>query len=105
MKPITRAEKERILKRLFWDVKPGSIKIDDLLTGDTEQLNSVEEHNFYRRLLMSCDWYTLLKILPFSKIRSIIKSSVVEDLYPKDLKNRFIYARDVLYRKDISNTE
>ena len=102
MKSLTKTEKEKILLRLFWDVDPGGLKLDDLLAGDTEDLNSVEEQNIYRRLLMSCDWYTLMKILPLFKIRSILKSPVVEGLYPKDLRKRFFYARDVLSRQDLS---
>lgn len=102
MKPLTKTEKEKILLRLFWDVDPGSFKLDDLLAGYTEDLNSVEEQNLYRRLLMSCDWYTLMKILPLFKIRAILKSPVVEGLYPKDVRKRFYYARDVLSRLDLS---
>ncbi len=102
MKRLTRSEKEKILLRLFWDVDPGDFKLDDLLAGDTEDLNSVEEQNVYRRLLMSCDWYTLMKILPLFKIRAILKRPVIEELYPKDLRKRFFYARDVLSRQDLS---
>ena len=102
MKRLTRSEKEKILLRLFWDVKPGSFNFDDLLVGDTENLSGVEEQNVYRRLLMSCDWYTLLKILPIFKLRTILKSPVIEELYPKDLRNRFLYAREVLFRQDLS---
>ena len=102
MKPISRSEKEKILKRLFWDVEPGRIKFDELLAGDTENLNSVEEQNIYRRLLMSCDWYTLLKILPRSKIKTILNSPFIDELYPKDLQKRFVYAREVLFRQDLS---
>ena len=104
MKRLTKTEKEKILLRLFWDVKPGNFNFDDLLVGDTENLSSVEEQNVYRRLLMSCDWYTLLKILPHSKIKTILNSPVVEGLYPKDLRKRFFYARDVLSRLDLSTS-
>ena len=104
MKPFSRAEKEKILKRLFWDIEPGRLELDKLLAGDTNHLNSVEEQNLYRRLVMSCDWYTLLKVLPIFKIKTILKSSVIEELYPKDLKRRFIYARDVLSKQDLSNS-
>jgi len=103
MKPLKRSEKEKILKRLFWDVETGNLDIDKLLAGDTNHLNSVEEQNIYRRLVMSCDWYTLLKILPLFKIKMILQSPIVEGLYPKDLEKRFKYARDVLSRKDISS--
>lgn len=103
MKHLTRSEKEKILKRLFWDVNPGRIEFDELLSGNTDSLNSVEEQNVYRRLIMSCDWYTLLKILPLFKIKMILQSPIIEGLYPKDLEKRFKYARDVLSRKDISS--
>jgi len=85
-------------------MKRDSFNLDDLLVGDTENLSGVEEQNIYRRLLMSCDWYTLLKILPFAKIRTIISSPVIEELYPKDLRKRFLYARDVLSRKASSTS-
>ncbi len=104
MKRLTRIEKEKILLRLFWDVKPDSFNLDELLVGDTENLSGVEEQNVYRRLLMSCDWYTLLKILPLIKLRTILKSPVIEGLYPKDLRNRFFYAREVLSRQDPSTS-
>ena len=102
MKPLTKTEKEKILRRMFWDVDSGKFNLDNLLIGDTADLNSVEEQNVYRRLLMSCDWYTLMKILPLLKIRTILKSPVIEELYPKDLRKRFFYAREVLSRKDLS---
>ena len=104
MKQLSTEEKKRILQRLFWDVAPGRLELDNLLAGDTNHLNSVEEQNVYRRLIMSCDWYTLLKILPLYKIKKILQSPIIEELYPKDLKKRFLYARDVLSRRDLSST-
>ena len=104
MHPLTKSEKEKLLSRLFWDVDRTHVDLDTLLYGNNELIADIERQNIYRRLLVSCDWYTLLKILPLSKIASILNSSVVDKLYPKDLKSRFIYARDVLSKKDISTS-
>jgi len=102
MKQLSKLEKEKILSRLFWDIHESRIDFDKLLDEKTEDIEWMAMQHIYRRLLVSCDWYTLLKLMPLSKIKAILNSPVLDRLYPKDLKHRFIYARDVLSGQDIS---
>ena len=96
MRQLSREEKGKILSRLYWDMDVNSADMDSLLNGETEELANVDEINFYCRLLSSCDWYTLLKLVSLEKITKMLSDTVIERLYPRDLKDRFLYAREVL---------
>ena len=104
MKPLTLSEKEEIMSRLFWDVDKAHVDLSKLLDETAEDIEDIEQQNIYRRLLVSCDWYTLLKLLPLPKIKAVLNSSVLDRLYPKDLKSRYMYARDILSKQGLSHS-
>ena len=60
--------------------------------------------NLYRRLLTSCDWYTLIKLIPLEKINEILSDLIIEGIYPKDIKRKYLYARKYLSRKNIPSS-
>jgi len=95
MPEITKEQKEKILKRLFWDIDidPDTL---DLLNKDSGDLEDYREVNFYRRLLMSCDWYTLLKLIPSKKLKILLSDEVIKGIFPKDLKDNYLYAQRFL---------
>lgn len=101
MKPLTPAQKEKIVARIFWDMDNKRFDWRRLLDESPPDLENPEARTLYRRLLMSCDWYTLLKLMPSSKIMAIINSPIVDTLFPKDIQNRLKYARDVLSQATI----
>lgn len=96
MKRLSRKEKEKILSRLYWDMDLGLSDIYRLLDEETDSPETPNEINFYCRLLSSCDWYTLLKLISLGRIKNMLTDTVIERIYPKDLKDRFLYARQVL---------
>ncbi len=98
MKPLTSSEKEMILSRLFWDVDKRDVDYNELLDEKLRNIESDDGRKFFSRILSSCDWYTLLKLMPLSKIKVILSDPVLNRLYPKDLKDRYLYARGVLSR-------
>lgn len=102
MQPLSKSEKEKILSRMFWDMEKSDAQLHKLLDGEA---NEVEQQSFYRRLLISCDWYTLLKLMPLPKIKTILNSPVIDHIYPRELKHRFAYARNVLSRQRVSASE
>ncbi len=98
MRQLSSEEKEKRLSRLYWDMDINPADIYSLLNKETQELESVDEINFYCRLLSSCDWYTLLKLVPLKNIEKILCDTVIDRLYPKELKARFLYARKILSR-------
>jgi len=102
LKPLTPAQKEKIVSRIFWDMDKNRFDWRGLLDERPPDLENPEARILYRRLLMSCDWYTLLKLMPSSKIKAVINSPIVDTLFPKDIQNRLKYARDVLSQTTVS---
>jgi hypothetical protein len=102
MKPLSKKEKEKILSRLFWDRKTNHTDLDKFLDEKLDTIYDIDSQAFIARLLTSCNWYTLLKLLPPPKLSMLLIDSVLDRLFPKDLKEKYIYARDVLSRHAIS---
>ena len=69
MNQLSQEEKEKIIIRLYWDMKIQPVHLFSLLNKETYDFDDLNEMKFYRRLLASCDWYTLLKLIPLKKIR------------------------------------
>lgn len=86
MRPLSKQEKEKILSQLLWDLDVDSDNMIRLLDQEPGEPENLDEINFYRRLLMSCDWYTLLKLVSKDKIKTILNDEVINRLYPEDLK-------------------
>ncbi|BBO72954.1 hypothetical protein DSCW_03710 [Desulfosarcina widdelii] len=98
MKPLASSQKQEILARLFWDTQ---IEITDAEAYLEEQLRTIdknESQQFFRRLLCSCDWYTLLKLMGPEKLTDILTDPVIGGIFPRGLKTKYEYARDILSR-------
>ena len=104
MKPLTISEKEKILSRLFWDVEKNHMNVNKLLVERLDDIGDIESQQFFSRLLMSCDWYTLLKLIPPKKLKLILNNAILDKLFPKSLKDKYTYARNVLSRQVISTS-
>ncbi|MFH1039289.1 MAG: hypothetical protein V1789_11545 [PVC group bacterium] len=68
-----------------------------LLRGDIDRIGHIDRINLYRRLLMTYDWYTLLELIPPGRLREALSEPVLARLYPESLKDRYLYARSVLF--------
>ena len=96
MKPLPTEEKKRKLSLAFWDLKVNPDLLLNLLDGDIREAEGIEKKDLYRRLLGTYDWYTLLKIVPREKLSQMLDDSVLDGLFPKDLKEKYLYARKLL---------
>lgn len=104
MKQLSASEKEKILSRLFWDVETNQIDVANLLEQKLQSIGDIHSQQFFIRLLTSCDWYTLLKLMPPATLRKILTDPVLDKLFPKDLREKYIYARKVLSQHLISDS-
>lgn len=102
MKTISKKEKEKILSRLFWDKKINLTDVDKFLDEKLDTIDDIDSQIFFARLLTSCNWYTLLKLLPPKKLSILLNDNVLDRLFPKDIKGKYKYARDVLSQHVIS---
>ncbi len=82
---------------IFWDVDVDTDQMDRLLRGEIDRIGHLNRINIYRRMLMTYDWYTLLALIPPDRIREALSVPVLEGLYPAGLKDRYLYARSILF--------
>ena len=102
MVPLLKEEKKKRLSQLFWDSEIDIDYLFDILEGSRTAEAENELINLYRRLLNTFDWYTLLRLIPEKRLIDALDNKILSRLYPKELKNRFTYARSVLSRKHLS---
>ena len=81
----------------FWDVELDAEQLGRLLRGEIERIGHIDRVSLYRRLLMTYDWYTLLSLIPPERLQEALSDAVLERLYPSSLKDRYFYARSVLF--------
>ncbi len=98
MKSFTDVEKRQLLSRLLWDLDISVEGLLQLLNDEIEDIDGFGKINLYQRLLTTYDWYTLLRLLPVEKIKPMLADEVLNRLFPRDLRDRFIYARSILSR-------
>jgi len=101
MTPLTASEKEKIISRLYWDMEIKQIDADKLLEEKFKTIEDIQSQQFFGRLLASCDWYTLLKLIPPKKLSLVLNDRIIDKLFPQDLKQKYIYARKILSRNVI----
>ena len=85
------------LAALYWDIDVDPDQLYRLLCGDIERIGHIDRTNLYRRLLMTYDWYTLLTLIPPDRLGEALSAPVLDHLYPASLKERYLYARSILF--------
>jgi hypothetical protein len=96
MKKLSKTEIESLLTKLYWDSTVKSADLYRLLKGEIDEIGHIDKFHLYYRILTSFDWYTILKMIPKKDLTNLLSDSVLGRIRPKDLKNRYQYARNVL---------
>jgi hypothetical protein len=89
-------EIKSLLLNLFWDAKVDPDELLGLFTGKIERIGSIDRSSLYYRILTSFDWHTILKIVPLSNLKALLDDDIINRIHPKDLKDKYLYARSVL---------
>ena len=85
------------LTDVFWDTDVNPDQLLRLLRGDIEKVGHIDRVNLFRRLLTTYDWYTLLAMIPPDRLPEALSDAVLDHLHPAGLKDRYRYARHILY--------
>jgi len=96
MKPFSNEEKQKLLSKVAWDLDIKAGQLLQLLNDEIEEVCGFDKTSLFRRLLTTYDWHTLLKLVPAKDIKSILDDSVLDRLYPTDLKEKYLYARGII---------
>ncbi len=85
-----------MLSRLYWDMDVDPDQLYRLLNEEINGIGHIDKTGLYSRLLATYDWYALLKLIPAGNLKHALNDQVIKRLYPKELRERFLYAREVL---------
>ncbi len=96
MKPFSDMEMQNMLSRLYWDVSVDPAQLYGLLKGEIERIGHVDILNLYYRMLTTFDWYTILRIVPTDKLGDLLSDPVLDRIRFRDLKEKFLYARQII---------
>lgn len=96
MRQISDKEKQKLLSLVSWDLDLMPEQLLQLFNNEVGEIGGFDRTSLYRRLLTTFDWYTLQKLATPDKLKQILDDSVLNRLFPKDLKEKFIYAKKIL---------
>ena len=96
MRQLTEREKKKLLSKVYWDMSVDPEELFQVLQGEATEPENIDKTAIYRRLLTTYDWYTLLRLIPEKQLAEVLSDQVIDRLYPKTLRKRFLYARQVL---------
>jgi hypothetical protein len=96
MKMLSESEIKSMLSRLYWDVNVQPDQLYALFKGKIQRIEHVDIQNLYYRMLTTFDWYTILRIVPADKLGDLLSDAVIDKIRYKDLKEKFLYARQIL---------
>lgn len=96
MQHFPKNKKIKMFSRLYWDMNVDPEQLYQMLDGKIDGIGQIKKADLYARLLTTYDWYTLLKLVPLENLKQALSDQVINRIYPKALKDRFLYAREVL---------
>ena len=98
MRQLNRQEKRAKIQQLFWDLSVDIDQIVRFLDGEVSEIKQISMESLSYRMLKSFSWYTLQKIVSRDVLRNMLDDRILSRLYPHELKNQYVYAREVLSR-------
>jgi hypothetical protein len=94
---MTNDEKNKLLKKLFWDYDFTSNELNALLNGKIDRIAHIDINSFYARLLTYTGWYTIIDIIGKERLKDALSDSVIKKIFSRSLKNKYATAKRILY--------
>ena len=105
MTHINKDERIRLIKRLFWDQQVDAEKIDKFLQGEFQNIDFPRKGNIYYRILSGYTWYIVRELVAQCRLEEALKEEVVNRLKSNQLKDRFRYVRENLFKNNLSSAK
>ena len=84
------------VKRIMWDYSINEETLWAIWEGKSVTF-SLNQNKLYSRLLLSTPWYRLLDCLGINGLKEILTNEVINSLWIKDIREKFIYAKKALH--------
>ena len=91
--------KEEILRRLkmiAWDLPFTPEMLYSLLMGEVESIHGFTRTQLYAKIVNGFYWHQVRHIIPNKNLPDALSDSVINALFPRDLREKYRYVRSLL---------
>ena len=86
----------KFFKSLYWEYQVSDEYIITII--ESGECNGITRKNLLGRVLKSCRWYEIKKILTPELLKEALSDDVLKTLFPKSLSQKYYYVRELLYQ-------
>lgn len=98
MNQLSETEIKQKLKAAFWDTNISENDLYFIFSGNlNEKKYHIDKNFIYSRILNTYDWFTILQMFKMNDLENLLKDDVLNMLYPRVLKNKYLYVRRILF--------
>ena len=98
---MTKEEKYKILKTIFWDYNTERLNLDKVISMDFSSIDEYEFKLILNRMLERLSWYEMLDIVGVELIKKHLTAEVIGRLRSKELKDRYERIRRILFKEPL----
>lgn len=85
--------RKELLQKINWDYTYTVDDFEKMLASP----NLSDKKFIYVKLLQGARWYTLRKVLSDRELAEALSPEVIQAVFPRSLRDKYIYARSVLF--------
>jgi len=86
-----------VVSKINWDTPLCDDDLYKIFTGEAGQAGGIDKNWIYARILNTFNWYTVLKIVPQSELSLLLSDKVLNNLFPRQLRNKYQHVRSALF--------
>ncbi|MCC7401268.1 MAG: hypothetical protein IT214_07260 [Chitinophagaceae bacterium] len=94
---MSETEIKAILSKINWDTPLSNDDLFRIFSGSTEKKGGIDRDWIYTRILNTFNWYTVLKIIPKDQLPFLLSDRVINNLFPRQLRNKYRHVRSALF--------
>jgi hypothetical protein len=94
---MSNQEIKNILTKINWDTPLSNDDLYRIFTGKEKKIGGIDKVWIYSRILNSFNWYTVLEIIPKDELPFLLSDKVINNLFPRQLRNKYQYVRSALF--------
>ena len=74
---MTLEEKQRALKKVFWDYEFSWEELQNILQGKIHRIGHLDKQGLYARLLSSLNWYVILELIGKEHLNDLLSDNAI----------------------------
>jgi len=82
-----------LMQAIMWDYNISPQDCLDVLEGKKERAGHYDQSSLFRKVLESYPWFTVMELVPISRIKALLTDSLIHQLRSELLVKRYEFIR------------